>query len=180
MNEIPRILEPKEKVIWDGKPRYAPYMFFSVLIGIILGVFLGVFAVLGLGSIILGLAVFVLVVVLAFVLGSLAFERTHYAITNKRAVLQSGIIGRDFRSVDYDRIQNASVDVGLLGVIFKVGSVKMFTGEMESFSTGKGQSSLRPKYDTFSYVENPYEVLKLLQQHLSHRKESLYAGKGLK
>ncbi|MCX6709173.1 MAG: PH domain-containing protein, partial [Candidatus Woesearchaeota archaeon] len=92
--------------------------------------------------------------------------------TNKRMIIQSGIIGRDFKSVDYDRMQNVSVDVGILGVIFKVGTVKIFTGEIETVSSGK-TSSIQSKYDRLHYVSFPYDVLKKLQTELSKRKEQL-------
>ncbi|MBI4014819.1 MAG: hypothetical protein HY365_02590, partial [Candidatus Aenigmarchaeota archaeon] len=68
-------------------------------------------------------------------------------------------------------MQNVSVDVGILGVIFKVGSVKIFTGEMET--VGGKHPIIRAKYDRFDYVTAPYEVLKKLQTHLSARKEEL-------
>jgi len=70
-------------------------------------------------------------------------------------------------------MQNVSVDVGLLGVIFKVGSIKIFTGELESYSTGKHGTGIRAKYDGFKYVTSPYDVLKKLQTRLSKRKEEL-------
>lgn len=170
MNEIPNILEPKEKVIYDGKPEFAPYLASAIFAILIVAVLVGIAA--GFLNIILGIVAGLVILVLGIILTNMAYTRTHYAITNKRAIIQSGIIGRDFKSVDYDRMQNVSVDVGLLGVIFKVGTIKIFTGEMEAVNTGK-TSSMQSKYDKFHYVASPYEVLKQLQTHLSKRKEEL-------
>lgn len=171
MNEIPKILEPKEKVIYDGKPEFAPYItaaIFGILVAVIfIGIFIGAY----LKSIIWAIVVGVITFILGIILSNMAYTRTHYAITNKRAIIQSGIIGRDFKSIDYDKIQNVSVDVGILGVVFKVGSVKIFTGEMET--VGGKHSRIQAKYDRFNYVASPYEVLKKIQTYLSVRKEEL-------
>ena len=169
MNEIPQILEPKERVVYDGKPEYAPYItaaIFGTLIAVIvIGIFIGAF----LKSILVAVIAGVIIFVVGITLSNMAYTRTHYAITNKRAIVQSGIIGRDFKSIDYDRMQNVSVNVGILGIIFKVGSVKIFTGEMET--VGGKHPRIQAKYDRFNYVASPYEVLKKLQTHLSTRKE---------
>ncbi len=171
MNEIPKIIEPKEKVIYNSKPEYAPYIIsaiFGTLIAVIvIGIFIGAF----LKSILVAVIAGVIIFVVGIILSNMAYTRTHYAITNKRAVIQSGIIGRDFKSIDYDRMQNVSVDVGILGVIFKVGTVKIFTGEMET--AGGKHPRIQAKYDRFNYVDSPYEVLKKLQTLLSARKEKL-------
>lgn len=171
MNEIPQILEPKEKVIYDGKPKYAPYItgaiFGNLIAVVIIGIFIGAF----LKSILFAVVAGIIIFILGIIISNMAYTRTHYAITNKRAIIQSGIIGRDFKSIDYDRMQNVSVDVGILGVIFKVGSIKIFTGEMET--VGGKQPRIQAKYDEFNHVVSPYEVLKKLQTHLSVRKEEL-------
>lgn len=172
MNEIPRILEPNEKVVYDGKPEFTPYIVSTLLASLAAGATLGVLAGVFIRSITAGFVIGILILVLGIILANMSYTRTHYAITNKRAIMQSGIIGRDFKSVDYDRMQNVSVDVGLLGVIFKVGTVKIFTGEVETASSGK-MSYIRSKYDQFEYVASPYEVLKKLQTELSKRKEKL-------
>ncbi len=106
----------------------------------------------------------------------LNYKVTYYALTNKRAIFQTGIIGRDFRSIDYDNVQNSSVNVGILGVLFRVGDVRIFTGELETVQTGNN-SRIQAKYDAFTFVPTPYEVLKQIQKRTSHKKEIFYAGK---
>lgn len=171
MNEITQLLEPKEKLIYDSKPNYVPYIISALFASLIFGGLAGFLIASYLKSILLAVIVGGIILFLGIILGNLAYARIHYAITNKRVIIQSGIIGRDFKSIDYDRIQNVSVNVGLLGVIFKVGKVNIFTGEIQS--TGGNNSGIQPKYDKFNYVSNPYEVLKQLQTHLSARKETL-------
>lgn len=168
MNEIPKVIAPNEKILWDGKPKYAAYML-SALIGVI--ILFGIVIIFSRKLLILSLIAFF---GLFFLIWShLSWNVTHYALTNKRTIIQQGVIGRDFKSIDYDRIQNASVNVGLLGLIFKVGHIMIFTGEM----IATGGSSMQSYHDILKYISSPYEVLKLLQAHLSRRKEALYAGK---
>jgi len=171
MNEIQQILEPKEKAVYDGKPEYAPYITAAIFGALIASAFVGIFIGAFLKSIIFAIVAGITIFIVGIILANMAYTRTHYAITNKRAIIQKGIIGRDFKSIDYDRMQNVSVDVGILGVIFKVGSVKIFTGEMET--VGGKHPRIQAKYDRFNYVASPYEVLKKLQTHLSIRKEEL-------
>ena len=121
--------------------------------------------------VLIGITGGIITLIIGFVLSNLSYQRTHYAITDCRAIIQSGIIGRDFKSIDYDKMQNVSADVGILGVIFKVGTVKIFTGEMESVGGGRNiPQTIQPKYDEFNYIISPYEVLKKLQTELSKRK----------
>lgn len=183
MNEIPNVLESKEKVEWEGKPQGAPYFVRSIFVSVIFGGFLGLI----LGALVgkqnpslgltLGISGGIFIFILGIVISILSFNALHYTITNKRAIIQSGIIGRDFKSIDYDRMQNVSVSVGLLGLIFKVGNIKIFTGEIETVRHGRNGSQTRPKYDVFKDVSEPYPTLKHLQEHLSQRKEDLYAGR---
>jgi len=189
MNEITNILESKEKVEWEGKPKAAPYLippiFMSILITVI---FVIIFA---LGKIPwFGIAIVFGIALIIFISSILSYRVAYYMITNKRTIIQSGIIGRDFKSIDYDQVQNVSVNVGLMGVIFKTGSVKIFTGEMESYHTnssssinvkgirvGGSNTGVRAKYDILSQINSPYEIMKLIQEKLSKRKEDLYAGR---
>jgi uncharacterized membrane protein YdbT with pleckstrin-like domain len=171
MNEIHRILELKESIMWEGKPKYAPYIISAIFLTIIISIAVGGFLFSFFKSIVWAVIIGVLALILGIIIGNLSYKRTHYAITSKRAILQSGIIGRDFKSVDYDRMQNVSVEVGILGVMFGVGTIKIFTGEMET--VGGKYPRVRAKYDKFLHIDSAYDVLKILQTNLSRRKERL-------
>ncbi len=177
MNEITEILEPKEKLIWDGAPKYAPYIISTILISIVVGLFAGIWIGGFFKSVILGSILGCVIVVVGWFIGHLAYNFTHYALTDKRVVIQTGIFGRNFRSVDYDDIKNSSVSVGLFNWIFNTGTVNVFTGEMES--TGGKNPQMKPKYDSFRYITNAYDVLKKLQENLTEMEEDLYGGKNV-
>ena len=79
------------------------------------------------------------------------------------------------------------MDVGIIGKIFNVGSVKIDVGKTATSSAGSyrtrrgiqigGRTRTRTVYDTLLYIDQPYEVFKYLQKSLSRRKESLYSGR---
>ena len=73
------------------------------------------------------------------------------------------------------------MDVGIMGKIFNVGTVKIDTGRMKTTTSGSGKHGHRTRtrtaYDTFNSIEKPYEVYKFLQSTLTGRKESLYSGR---
>lgn len=167
MNEISQIISPGEKVAYDGKPKYAPYILMPIFGAVMAAAFFGIVIAVTTKSVILGVAIGVIVLLLGIIFTNMAYTRTHYSITDKRVIIQSGIIGRDFKSVDYNKMQNVSASVGLLGVIFKVGTIKIFTGEMQT--VGGRHPRLQPKYDKLSYVAKPYDLLKEIQTHLVRR-----------
>jgi len=175
VNEISNVLSANEQVIWQEPPKYSAYMT-SAFIGLFFfSLFISFFVFFTRKFIFFFIPVVVLI--LGLVVANLSYNRTYYALTNKRAIVQSGIIGRDFRSIDYDQIKNASINVGLIDMLFKVGSLRIFTGEIVMQTNSKGGNHMAPRYDTFGHVENPYDTLKLLQDKISTRKANIYGGK---
>ena len=112
MNEIPHILEQTEKVVWEGKPKYIPY-FLTFLVGVVI---IAAFAILvrfygepvemppWIYNNIHFIGIAIAVVTLLY--GHLSYRVTHYAITDKRIVIQSGVVGRDFKSIDYEKVRS--------------------------------------------------------------------------
>ena len=82
------------------------------------------------------------------------YTNLYYAYTNKRLIVRKGIIGIDFKTLDYKFITATTVDVGLLDK-----SKKAPTGSL-SF---KGPTTTIH----FDYVENPYELLKEIKNYIN-------------
>lgn len=161
MNEFEKILEENEKILFETKPVFWPFFLNSagamiigipfLVLGIIFIVYFGgsnklVFLV---PHFLFGLALIFLTPVYRW----RAHKVTHYAITNKRVMLQQGIIGRDFQSINFGKIVNASVDVGLLDKLFgnSSGSIR--------FATAGFSEDIY-----FLNVDNPYEVFKFFKK----------------
>ena len=98
------------------------------------------------------------------------FKATEYAISDKRFILKSGMIGADLRSVYYNEIRSIYVVVGLVGKIFSTGTIKIDTGRTKSYK--KNDRSVT-QYDKISNIKNPYGVYKILQNNIADSKENI-------
>ena len=72
--------------------------------------------------------------------------RMNYALTDKRLYFTSGLIGLDIASAELPEVQDLRVNVGFMETLFKRGTIRF-----------GNRNFLR-------FIENPYEVYKLIQQ----------------
>ena len=186
--DIMHLLEPKETVLWNGKPDLKSLLFLAILCSILI---MSIAAILffniepiatrkntnlganpkGVLSIISGLFFFI-----SFMIPLIAYsfyKVTIYVITNKRLIIKSGFIGADIRSVYYDQIRSAFVNVGLVGKLFGTGTILIDTGRI----TQSRKRGSKTAYDRFRFIKNPYQVYKFVQKGLSSRKEGMHSGR---
>lgn len=193
---IESILEPKEQVIWQGVIN-RKVLLFNLIIGLLIIALISGFLFSKdtinytssdtpkeIKGFIIG--IIVLIIGLFFTLlnyfGNLVKK---YAITKKRVIIKSGIIGTDFKSVYYNEIKNSLVVVGIIGKIFGVGTIKIDMGEIQVSSNtthdskGNAQTSTSSHkvYEELKYIDNPYEIYKYFQSSTNERLESLYSGR---
>lgn len=172
MEEISQILDKNERVLWHGRPNFWPFVFGSMLISLF-GLFFLLASLLaiifgGLGPWGLLLPHFWVGVALTFggpIYSKLVYKYTHYAITNKRVIIKSGVIGRDFKTVDYDKITNVEVNVSVWDKLLAQSS-----GTICIFTAGTISYGRRGPYQTpyrLSNVKNPYQVFKFFKK-VSH------------
>ena len=74
-------------------------------------------------------------------------------------MMRSGFIGTDFKIIDFDKISDIEVTVSFVEKIYNVGTIKFFSGRTQ---TDDGNTS--KLYDSWSAIENPYEVFKMVKQ----------------
>ena len=189
MSHIKMILEDNEKILWKGHRDVKSSLVAGVFVSIFLcGIGYLLFSVDGTGCTVNGRPMSAsackssanLISYGLFALGFLSVLSsylyclvTEYAVTGKRIIIKSGLIGSDIKTIYYDRIQGLFVDVNIIGKIFATGTVNMDTGRMIRSSKGTDQVD----YDSFSHIKEPYKVYKLIQDHLTDRKESLLSGR---
>ncbi|OVE74671.1 hypothetical protein BVX95_01530, partial [archaeon D22] len=124
MREFDKVLNEGEKVLWEGKPVAKPYIFEIPIL--IMTAFLSLFTLgglllffkdfpktenMGIGGILFFVGFMVLFI--TFLYRYLEYSKLHYAITDKRVLIQKGIIGRDFAIYALDRIPNAEMNVSM-------------------------------------------------------------------
>lgn len=174
MNELDKIIEKNEKVLWEGKPVFLPYIVSRCIISVIIGIVMGLLILIPLylegspfvfGPVLVYMFIFLFFVVLIPIYNIWAYKHIHYAITNKRVLLQSGIVGRDFKIVDFDQITNAEVAVGLVDLILKKNTGSLAISTASTFIVQKGNTIPRPYL--MIHIQSPYNVFKFFKQ-VSH------------
>ncbi len=173
--DINTILEPNESVGWQGsvnkKVLTISFLFFLAVVLAIGGFFLSQdtihYTSNGESKEIGGFMIGAVIIGVGLLLSGFSFLSTQaeaYAITAKRVIIKSGLISTDFKSVYFDQIQNIIVDVGLIGKIFGVGSIKIDTGKTKTYSTGgmgrkngfrTGGIKTKVMYDMLKYTKPP-------------------------
>lgn len=182
MKDYIRILNDNENVLWEGKPRFAPFFarsFSSIPVGIfILSIVWSYYSTFfNLSSRLVGsqpLSINLLFMIPFAVLGISAmmspiyrlfeYSNVYYVITDKRVLMQNGVIGRDFQIIDFDKIQSAEVNVGIVDKLLggESGSIYIDTGRV-SFS--RNNSFSRPYI--LHHISKPYDVFSFFKK-VSH------------
>jgi uncharacterized membrane protein YdbT with pleckstrin-like domain len=170
MREIEKILEENEKIIWEGKPRFGPFVLGAFVLtpfGAISMPFAASAGVVGVLMMFLGLIVsnwqaFFIGILLAvgfFTFTWPIYRRVHYAMSNKRVIIQTGIIGSDFKTISCNKISNIKVNAGFWDKKFNTGNVLIYapSGEWKS-KYNKKDTVVFPL--SFYHISNPYVVFK--------------------
>lgn len=177
MRELDKVLDQNEKVFWEGTPSFWPFYLGRSMPTIIFGVlWLGITLAVMIPSFLASSGWFRyyifatphLWIGLFFIFGpliynALVFKHTHYAITDKRIIIQKGWIGRDFEIVDFDQITNAEVNVGVFDKLFGSGNTgSILVSTAGTFTYTRRGASQKPY--TMSNISNPYEVFKFFKR----------------
>ncbi|MBI5051151.1 PH domain-containing protein [Candidatus Micrarchaeota archaeon] len=175
MDELDKVLDEDEKILWQGKPSFLPFVVGGSIIISLVGIFWLTFTV---PFFFVGLTtdLFVILFMLPFLLiglgltfgvpvyNLLVYKNVQYAITNKRAIIQGGLIGRDFNSIDFDKITDAEVNVGVFDKIFgqNTGSIMIATPAAGIVSGGRGGAQ-DMRYKLLN-IQDPYEIFKFFKK----------------
>lgn len=180
MNELSQILNKNEKVLWEGTPQFGPYVARIISVGLAIAFFISlVFVPVGASllfdslidplEILIPLSVPFIILFGIFGIGTgyalLVYDHIYYVITDKRVILQGGLIGRDYKIVDFDKIQNAEVNVGVFDKLFGNSSGTISIATAGTIGYGKYGSYQLPY--RLQSVGNPYKVFEHLKQ-VSH------------
>ncbi len=100
------------------------------------------------------------------------YRNTEYIITDKRLITQTGAVGLDTRFVDFDKIQEVYVKIGIADRLFGTGSLYAMTAGFSGFGPAGsygygGMQGFRPN---LAALREPYEVQKLLQEAIESAK----------
>lgn len=97
---------------------------------------------------------------------ALNWKYVDYVVTDKRIYIQSGLVGRDVKSVEFTDVTRLSVNVGLVGRQFDCGTIPLSSRHKSNGNTVSDTA--------FIAVENPYEVYKLIKDLALDVKSDIY------
>ena len=176
MRELEKVLDQNEKVFWEGTPSFWPFLLSGSLPTTIFGIFwmgfIVIFIIISWNDpgpfryIVFAMPHFWIGLLMLFgptSYNALVFKHTHYAITDKRVIIQRGWIGRDFEMIDFDQITNAEVNVGFFDKSLgsgNTGSILVSTAGSFAFTR---RGAVQKPY-TMSNIPNPYDVFKFFKK----------------
>ena len=181
MREVDKILNANEKVLWEGSPKFWPYFltgfFPAFLFGVLILGIIGKITLAGSTTsdfwqawdfpAAIMLTIFTIVGLLIAVGGPvyslLVYKNIYYVITGKRVIIQGGIIGRSFEYIDFDKITNAEVSIGLWDRLVGKDSGSISISSASSLVIRKNGEQLTVPY-VMTSIDNPYEVFKFFNQ----------------
>lgn len=169
--EFAAVKDSDEEFLWVGKPSFWPF-FLSDL----------PFAIFAIGWFTVGLIflnklnpedgqphpAWAFLIISSFLIISLfdairlliVYQKTSYAVTNKRVMTRSGFWGAGFTATDYDQISDTEVTVGLLDSLCGTGTVRCAS---EGDNRNAANLFFSPASTRLYYITNPYAVFKLIK-----------------
>ena len=160
MRELDKLLEKNENVLWEGAPVFLPFVFSGSQVGLS-GI---IFFVAAIPLILFASKTLWFLILLFFIMGFLMliwfplyklflFKKTYYVITKKRIIIQTGIVGRDFGVIDFDKITSAAVLVGFFDVL--CGST---SGSIAIATAGPSRPYV------ISNIHQPHDVFRIIKK----------------
>ncbi len=173
MTEIKKILTTDEKVLWEGTPTFLPFVLgrsaSMFLLGLFLSCFIYIFTTasplfkMSPQSSFFLLPFFIFTLCLMFgplLYNIFVFKHIYYAITDKRVLLQRGLLARSFDIIDRNQITSTQVVSTLFNKLFDPTTGSIFVSTAGAVVYMRRGVAQRPYI--ISSIKNPYEISKLL------------------
>ncbi len=192
MNEFVHLLEDDERIIRTIKPKKSPNVIGTNILAwicIILGAFLilgGIMLIknansyyadeedieIGAEMLVFGIIVIIMGLIIP-IIANLKYKSYLYCITNKKVIIRTGVIGRDFRVLELGSITTVDMIVGFSDKICgnKTASILFFNASnatMYSGKTGRGEYNK----NGFMHIENATEIYKEVKALIKEVKEN--------
>lgn len=175
------VLEKNEKIIKVYKPNKCKFWTAYTLISIFswIWVFLGLLISIpeegksfdvgsfGLLFAITG-AIFVVGMLLTILFGAIYYKNRYYAYTNKRIIIRSGIIGIDYKSLEFKTLTATTVNVTFLDKVLCRNTGNLRFG---SPSAPMGNIYAANPY-TFKHLVKPYDTLREIKELIDSCEET--------
>ena len=86
------------------------------------------------------------------------WKNTKYYVTDKRIILQTGLVDMNYQTIYYKDIKNVNLKIGMIDKLLGVGDIYFDLG---TYRTNDGSKIIR---HSFLDIENPHEIYPKLQK----------------
>jgi uncharacterized membrane protein YdbT with pleckstrin-like domain len=135
--------EQNEQVIYEGRPSWRSILGFYIMGLVVVAVAAGIAYLVSGGG--LAAAVGAGVFVLLLLVGWIKRISTRYSITDRRLRIQRGIVARKVEEARLERVQNVTVNQGVLERILQVGTVDFDTASNRADDTFQFRGIAQPE-----------------------------------
>lgn len=167
------VLEKDEQVVAVYKPnkcKTAWWWFFMQLVG---WIWLPLLALAALDTdyfwLVFGITMGVtaLAVLITSLCGVLWYKNRFFAYTNKRILIRGGIIGIDYKSLEFKSLTATVVNVSLLDKLIRknTGNIRFGSAASPMLSIWSGHSN----QFMFQHIQKPYEVLREIKEFIDSK-----------
>ncbi len=172
------VLDSKEKILWQSNPVFLPFIFNLVFTLIALSPIFATMGFIFLKSWITSFQVVGILIILIFLYKLLVYKRTHYAITDRRIIIEKGLIGKDFQLIDFDKITNTDSMIGIADKVFKKGTGTVTMSSAATLVYLKSSAINKPY--SFQNIRNHNEIVKFLNKISMEFKKDINYPKSLR
>lgn len=127
-------LEEGEELLWSSRAHE-----YSLYVGVVFGAFF---------------------LLIGSVLAWLSYQNTQYVVTSKSVYAKRGILSRNVKTVDFEKVQNINYTQGALGARFGYGNVEISTA---------GSSGAEV---TFRSIPDPADVQELIDREIKRGRDT--------
>ena len=133
-------------MLWDNEGWVGTHTAFWIALGVTLGVFL-------------------LTALIVYICGALWLKNRYYAYTDKRILIRGGIIGIDYKSLEFKSLTATVVKVSLLDKLVRrdTGTIKFGSPASPVLSIMSGHSN---QY-MFSHIQAPYATMREIKEYMN-------------
>jgi uncharacterized membrane protein YdbT with pleckstrin-like domain len=152
--------ESGEQVLFSGHPSWRSMLWLGargLFLAVLAGVVAGIVTLIAAGHIQVGWVVAAVAVIFVIVLAVIGWRRAQitYTVTDRRLVIERGVLGRDWQETRLERVQNVAAKQSFPQRLLRVGSVH--------FDTAAGAD-----YDfSFHGVSHPAELVRTVNRALN-------------
>lgn len=117
------------------------------------------------------LAVIAFVLLLVAIFGKTAYNNRFYAYSNKRILIRSGIIGIDYRTLEFQALTATIVRVSFLDRVLRTNTGTLMFGSPSSpVGMAPANNNVAANSYSFRNIEDPYNTLREIKEYMDSKK----------